>query len=95
MTGTNSDRPNPGQIDIRTILSGVPRSSYLLAGVGNLFLGLGLYGFFVSDEQFLKDFLDVNENALLLLALGVLFSLPLYISVAKRALEHADGLDDR
>ena len=95
MKGTNHQRPKLGQIELRKILTGVPLSSYLLAGIGNLFLALGLYGLLVPNERLLRDWLDVNENALLLLALGVIFSLPLYVSVARRALEHVDSLDDR
>lgn len=82
-------------INLRAILAGVPRSSYLLAGAGNLFLGVGLYGLLVPDEQLLKGLFDVNKNAVLLLTLGVLLSLPLYINVAKQALLQADSLDGR
>lgn len=86
--------PRLSQAKLRDILSGVPRRSYLLAAAGNFFLGIGLYGLLVPNERLLKALFDVNENAILLLVLGVVLSLPLYINVAKQALLHRDRLED-
>ena len=76
-----------------TVFKSIPVRSWALALVGSFFTGTGLYGLNVPNDQ-LFTLIDVNENARVLIWIGVLFSFPLFMDVARAALSSRQARDD-
>jgi len=71
--------------DLSSVLRAISARSYSLAVIGCLSLGTGLYGWHVPDDQ-LFSLIDVNENAVALMAVGLCLAIPLWFEVARIAL---------